>query len=88
MASDGSIEDVYHRTLSAYQNDICTLNEINKTRREISNRIAQHTNILKSIQVASDARTAGQPQSSSVVLIDSVANNSLVNSKEIGLLGN
>ena len=46
LASDGSIEDVYHKTLSAYQNDINQLQEINRTRREVSNRIVKAQNLL------------------------------------------
>lgn len=66
LCSDKSLEEVYRKTLSAYQNDVNQLNEIERTRKEISNRILNHKNILQSIQVQ------GDPQSASAVLSDSV----------------
>ena len=63
-----------------------TLSQINRTRREISDRILQHQNILKSIQGA--AKLKGAPESASAVLMDSITNNSIVNSKETSILAN
>lgn len=41
LASDNnhSIGDVYHKTLSAYQNDINRMNEMNRARKELSTRL-------------------------------------------------
>ena len=68
LGSEGSIEDIYHKTLSAYQNDINTLNEINRKGQEIGARIMKHQNLLQSIQGVSHT----VPSSASAVLIESV----------------
>lgn len=84
MGSEGSIDDIYHKTLSAYQNDINQLNEINRTKKEISNRLMKHQNLLQSIQGAAKAA----PSSASAVLIDSVGNGStVVQSKQQSVIG-
>ena len=49
LASEPSIGDVYHKTLSAYQNDVNQLNEINRTRKELTTRVMKQQYILQSI---------------------------------------